>query len=168
MNLAGDKLVVVGKGGATVVNLPAGDAKPVDLSDTVELDLAAQSHQKFLEMARIMGGIFYSPTMNGCDWPKLTDKWVKLADNARTDEEFDYVANRFLGELNASHLGVRSPGGDGAVRLPAGRIGARTVFADGGFRIEEILRDGPATKGQTPLAVGDVIVAVNGEPVKAE
>lgn len=166
ISLAGDKLVVVGKGGASVVNLPAGDAKGIDLSDTVELDLAAQSNQKFLEMARTMGSVFYSPTMNGCDWPKLTAKWSALANNARTDEEFDYVANRFLGELNASHLGVRSPGSEGAGRLPVGRIGARTLFAEGGFRVEELLRDGPATKGQTPLAVGDVIVAVNGELVK--
>jgi tricorn protease len=166
MSLAGDKLVVVGKGGASVVNLPAGDAKAIDLSDTVELDLAAQSNQKFMEMARTMGSVFYSPTMNGCDWPKLTAKWSDLANNARTDEEFDYVANRFLGELNASHLGVRSPGSEGAGRLPVGRIGARTLFAEGGFRVEELLRDGPATKGQTPLAVGDVIVAVNGELVK--
>jgi tricorn protease len=166
ISLAGDKLVVVGKGGASVVNLPAGDAKAIDLSDTVELDLAAQSNQKFLEMARTMGSVFYSPTMNGCDWPKLTAKWSDLANNARTDEEFDYVANRFLGELNASHLGVRSPGSEGAGRLPVGRIGARTLFAEGGFRVEELLRDGPATKGQTPLAVGDVIVAVNGEVVK--
>jgi hypothetical protein len=118
-------------------------------------------------MSRIMGSIFYSPTMNGCDWPKLTEKWSKLAANARTDEEFDYVANRFLGELNASHLGVRSPGGDGGmVRLGTGRLGARTAFAEGGFRVEDILRDAPATKGATPLAVGDVIVAVNGTDVK--
>ncbi len=167
MTPAGDKLVVVGRGAANVVGLPGGDSKAVELSDTVEIDLAAQSAQKFGEMSRIMGSIFYSPTMNGCDWPKLTEKWSKLAANARTDEEFDYVANRFLGELNASHLGVRSPGGDGGmVRLGTGRLGARTAFAEGGFRVEDILRDAPATKGATPLAVGDVIVAVNGTDVK--
>ena len=168
MTPAGDKLVVVGRGAANVVGLPGGDSKAVELSDTVEIDLAAQSAQKFGEMARIMGAIFYSPTMNGCDWPKLSDKWSKLASAARTDEEFDYVANRFLGELNASHLGVRSPGGDGgAVRLGTGRLGAQTTFAEGGFRVEDILRDAPATKGATPLAVGDVIVAVNGIEAKA-
>ncbi len=167
MTPAGDKLVVVGRGAANVVGLPGGDSKAVELSDTVEIDLAAQSAQKFGEMSRIMGSIFYSPTMNGCDWPKLTEKWSKLAANARTDEEFDYVANRFLGELNASHLGVRSPGGEGGmVRLGTGRLGARTAFAEGGFRVEDILRDAPATKGATPLAVGDVIVAVNGIDVK--
>ncbi len=167
MTPAGDKLVVVGRGAANVVGLPGGDSKAVELSDTVEIDLAAQSAQKFGEMSRIMGSIFYSPTMNGCDWPKLTEKWSKLAANARTDEEFDYVANRFLGELNASHLGVRSPGGEGGmVRLGTGRLGARTAFAEGGFRVEDILRDAPATKGATPLAVGDVIVAVNGTDVK--
>ena len=167
MTPAGDKLVVVGRGAANVVGLPGGESKAVELSDTVEIDLAAQSAQKFGEMSRIMGSIFYSPTMNGCDWPKLTEKWSKLAANARTDEEFDYVANRFLGELNASHLGVRSPGGEGGmVRLGTGRLGARTAFAEGGFRVEDILRDAPATKGATPLAVGDVIVAVNGIDVK--
>ena len=167
MTPAGDKLVLVARGGATVVGLPGGDAKPVEFADTVDLDLSAQSDAKFREVARIMGSIFYNPSMNGCDWPKLTEKWAKLAANARTDEEFDYVANRFLGELNASHLGVRSPGsGGGAARFPVGQLGIRHMPAEGGFRVTDILRDGPATKGQTPLAVGDVIVAVDGKAVK--
>jgi tricorn protease len=167
MTPAGDKLVLVARGGATVVGLPGGDAKPVEFADTVDLDLSAQSDAKFREVARIMGSIFYNPSMNGCDWPKLTEKWAKLAANARTDEEFDYVANRFLGELNASHLGVRSPGsGGGAARFPVGQLGIRHMPAEGGFKVTDILRDGPATKGQTPLAVGDVIVAVDGKAVK--
>ena len=167
MTPAGDKLVLVARGGASVVGLPAGDAKPVEFADTVELDLAAQSDAKFREMARIMGSIFYNPTMNGCDWPKLTEKWATLAANARTDEEFDYVANRFLGELNASHLGVRSPGGmGGTARFPVGQLGIRHRPVDGGFEVTSILRDGPATKGQTPLAVADVITAVDGEAVR--
>jgi tricorn protease len=166
MTVAGDKLVIVARGGASVVGLPGGDAKPVEFSDTIELDLAAQSDAKFREAARIMGEIFYSPTMNGCDWPKLTEKWAKLAASARTDEEFDYVANRFLGELNASHLGVRSPGGGEPARFPVGQLGIESRAVPGGFEVKSILRDGPATKGQTPLAVGDVIVAVNGEAVK--
>jgi tricorn protease len=164
LNAAGDKMVVVSKGTASVVGLPGGDAKAVDFADTVDIDLAAQSAQKFAEAARIMGTIFYNPTMNGCDWPKLTEKWSKLAAAARTDDEFDYVANRFLGELNASHLGVRSPTGDGpgAARPAVGRLGARTRWAEGGHLVESILPDAPATKGPTPLAAGDVIVAVNG------
>ena len=52
-----DKLVVVGKGGATVVNVPAGDAKPVDLADTVELDahwnLVHATHVTQSELGRI-------------------------------------------------------------------------------------------------------------------
>jgi tricorn protease len=167
INAAGDKLVVVARGGASIVGLPGGDAKPVELSDTVEIDLRAQSAQKFGELSRIMGMLFYNPTMNGTDWPKLTEKWGKLAANARTDEEFDYVANRYIGELNASHLGVRSPAGEGAARLATGRLGVRTKSAGGGFEITEILPDSPVTKGQTPLAVGDVIVAVNGVQVDA-
>ena len=168
MTPAGDRLVVVARGGATVVGLPGGDAKPVEFADTVPLDLAALSAAKFREMARIMGTQFYSPTMNGCDWPALTEKWAGLAANARTDEEFDYVANRFLGELNASHTGVRSPGGGGSARFPVGDLGIRTKRTDRGFEVTSILAESPATQGPTPLAVGDVIVAVNDVAVRPD
>ena len=77
-----------------MVGLPGGDAKPVEFADTVPLDLAALSAAKFREMARIMGTQFYSPTMNGCDWPALTEKWAGLAANARTDEEIEAYLRR--------------------------------------------------------------------------
>jgi tricorn protease len=164
---SGDKLVLVSRGGgASIVGLPGGDAKPVEFADTVELDLRAQSMQKFQELARIMGTQFYSPTMNGTDWPKLTEKWAKLAANARTDEEFDYIANRFIGELNASHLGVNSPRGDGGTRVASGRLGIKVKPVEGGFQVLEILPEAPASLGATPLAVGDVVLAVNGEKVQ--
>lgn len=160
----GSKLVVVSGGSGSIVNLPGGDAKPVQFSDQVEIDLAAQSRQKFMEVARVLGYVFYNPTMNGVDWPHATAKWAQLAATARTDEEFDYVANRFLGELNASHLGVRSPR-EGAGKPPVGRLAARTEPVEGGYRVAEILPESPLLKSVTPLAVGDVIVSVNGEPL---
>jgi tricorn protease len=158
----GSKLVLVGRGTASIVNLPGGDAKPVEFTDQVEIDLAAQSRQKFQEAARVLGTIFYSATMNGVDWPAATAKWAQLAANARTDDEFDYVANRFLGELNASHLGVRSPR-EPAGRPGVGRLAARTVPEADGHRIAAILPESPLLRSATPLAVGDLIVAVNGQ-----
>ncbi len=162
----GSKLVTVARGTGNIVSLPGGDAKPVEFTDQVEIDLGQQSRQKFLEAARILSYLFYSPTMNGVDWPAATAKWAQLASAARTDEEFDYVANRFLGELNASHLGVRSPR-DPADRPASGRLAARTQPVEGGYRIVDILPESPLLKSATPLAVGDVIVAVNGQPVAA-
>lgn len=159
----GSKLVLVSGGRASLVNLPGGDAKPVEFTDQVEIDLAAQSRQKFQEAARVLGTIFYNPTMNGVDWEAATTKWAQLAANARTDDEFDYVANRFLGELNASHLGVRSPR-EPAGRPAVGRLAARTAPESDGFRIMEILPDSPLLRSATPLAAGDLIVAVDDQP----
>jgi tricorn protease len=167
MTADGSKLVLASKTAGSVVNLPGGDAKSVEFTDTLETDLAAQSRQKFLEAARIMAYQFYSPTMNGVDWPAATAKWAQLASAARTDEEFDYVANRFLGELNASHLGVRSPREGGVVRLGTGRLAAKTRPVEGGVEVFEILKDSPLLKSVTPLAVGDVITRVNGRSITA-
>ncbi len=166
MTADGSKMVLASKTGGSVVNLPGGDSKSVEFTDTVETDLAAQSRQKFLEAARIMAYQFYSPTMNGVDWPAATAKWAQLASAARTDEEFDYVANRFLGELNASHLGVRSPReGGGVVRLGTGRLAAKTRPVEGGVEVIGILKDSPLLKSVTPLAVGDVMTRINGQSI---
>lgn len=161
----GSKLVLSSHSGGSIVNLPGGDAKNVEFSDNVEIDLAALSRQKFLELARVMAYVFYNPTMNGVDWPAATARWAELAAAASTEDEFDFVANRFLGELNASHLGVRTPRSWSSGSPGAGRLAAHTTPVEGGFRIVEILPESPLLKGPTPLAVDDVIVAVNGRPV---
>ena len=61
------------------------------------IDLEKQSSQKFLEAARILGEMFYHPTMKGLDWPALTAEYHTLAKQARTASEFNDVANRFIG-----------------------------------------------------------------------
>ena len=111
----------------------------LEVDATIVVDRAALAQQKFAEAARLMGEYFYHPTMKGLDWDALTRRYAELAKNARTPAEFDHVANRLLGELNASHLGVRSPAGGGRSVLPQGRIGVRVRPVDGGLRIDEVL-----------------------------
>jgi tricorn protease len=111
-----------------------------------------------------MGAWFYHPTMKGLDWPALTERYLTLATRARVDDEFDWVANRMLGELNASHLGVRSPTSASPVRRPQGRLGIRTRPVDGGFEVLEVIGRAPAAIAPRPLQPGDVVVAVDFEP----
>ena len=49
----------------------------------------------------------HCPDMKGLDWPNLTDRYHGLARQARTANEFNHVGAYFLGELAASHLGIR-------------------------------------------------------------
>jgi len=137
----------------------------VDLDDKIRIDLQEQSSQKFMETARRLGEQFYHPDMKGLDWPALTTKYHALAKKTRTTDEFKHVAFRFLGELNASHLGVyRGPSWSSSNRQPLGRLGTMHKRVEDGFEITGVIPESPAAKGTMALQVGDVITAIELEP----
>ena len=167
MSAAGDKVVIVNAGRASTAS-PAGggDAKPVEFAATTQIDRRAWADHRFDEAARTFAENFYDGSMKGTDWPALVRKYRAMAAMGRTDNEFEWCMARLLGELNASHTGVTVKGqDDDSTRRPVGRLGARTKPVEGGFEIVTLLPEGPAVHTQTPLKVGDVIVAVAGEPI---
>lgn len=169
VSLTGDKVVLVRSSQAATVAPTGGEAKTLGINARLRIDLAKQSSQKFLEAARGLGEGYYHPTMNGTDWPQLTEDYHELAARARTNNEFLEIANRFIGELNGSHLAVR--GGAGADSGPSesyGRLGTiGTDLADGGYRVDDIVPQTPAATGPMALRAGDVIRAVDFERLEA-
>ena len=153
-----------GKAGTQATG-PGDKREAYAAEDRLEIDLADGNERKFRELARVLGDQFYHPTMKGLDWPALTERYVPLARAARTGEEFEHVANKFLGELNASHLGVYAPGEDRPARRAFGRLGVRTVPAEDGFEVVEVLETGPAGVGPMAMRVGDVVTAIDLNPV---
>lgn len=167
LNFNGDQIVVIDQGRGGVVKLPSGEVEYYDISDRIKLDLQAQAEQKFLETSRILGTKFWDAKLNGTDWNALTQKYLPLARNARTSDEFDHVANKFIGELGASHLGVNSPDVPNPNATVAGRLGIQTRRVDSGFEITWVLPEGPGGKGKMKLEVGDIITGIDLEPVRS-
>ncbi len=167
ISLTGDKVIVISKGhGGTVP--PTGDElEMVNISDNMLIDLEKQSSQKFLEAARILGEMFYHPTMKGLDWKALTKEYHKLAKQTRTASEFNDVANRFIGELNGSHLGIFARDETSDLQRPQGRLGTVHKRVADGFEITEVIEHSPAQTGTMALKVGDVITAIDSTPFAA-
>lgn len=181
LSVTGDSMAVVDGGGggpseegadtaprgrrAAVVKLPGGETEYYDPSDRMKVDLRKLSEQKFLEAARIMATNFYNPKMNGVDWPAMTKKYLPLASNARTADEFEFIANKFVGELNASHLGVSAPSSSSPLAQSSGRLGIKTSRVANGLKVEDVTPEGPSDRGVMKLKVGDVITAINFEQV---
>ncbi len=166
LSFAGDRIVAVSGGQAQSIAVAGGDSKTIDISATSEIDLARMNERKLREVSRLMQrGFYLDPAEKGLDWPALTERHAALARSARTADEFDFVANMFIGHLDASHLGVRSASEDAAPRRPHGRIGVSTEAAEGGRRVTAVLPDSPAALASPAIAVGDVMVSVDFEPV---
>lgn len=165
VTLTGDSVVYVAGGRAATVPPAGGATKSIDVAARVTFDRAAMTEERFLEASRIVGDLFYDGTMKGLDWPATTRRYLALARRTRTADEFNFVANALLGELNASHLGISMRGSRGAAAEPNGRLGVDADPVAGGFRIRAVVPYGPADKGPMKLAVGDVVTSVDGRPI---
>ncbi len=164
LTLDGAKLVAVDGGQAQTIAVAGGKTDRFPVSQRIRIDLETQSSEKFLEAAAIMGETFYHPTMKGLDWAALSRRYHDLARRTRTADEFNWVGNRLLGELSASHMGIRAPAEAMDVRESIGRLGIRVEPVADGWKVVSMVPDGPAEDSDTPLEIGDEIVAIEFEP----
>ncbi|WP_309135939.1 S41 family peptidase [Brevibacterium oceani] len=142
-----------------------------------ELDRRAEWLQMFEENARIMRDHYWREDMNGVDWESVTLRWRAVAAKALTHDDLVDILWETVGELNTSHAYVTPPSGpgngsdDSSTKL--GFLGADLERAAGGWTITRILPGessepaarSPLRQAGVAAAVGDVIVAVNGQPV---
>jgi len=94
----------------------------------------------------------------------LSGAYQRLAGRSRTTDEFNDLANRLLGELNASHLGVYGPRETPENTQPYGYLGIRDRRVEDGYEVTHVIPESPAARGEMALAVGDVITEVQFKP----
>jgi tricorn protease len=162
VSLTGEKVVYVKTGQAFGVPPGGGKVEAFGIDAPTVVRAADQQRQKFIEATRILGDRFYHPTLKGLDWAGLTRRYLSLAERTRTSDEFNRVLNTLWGELDGSHLGTM---GGPAFSAPAPAVGFLGVDASpvpGGFRVDRVLRAGPADREPSRLNPGDVIVSIDG------
>jgi tricorn protease len=142
----------------------------------MHLDRHAEWAQIYNECWRQMRDFFFSPTMNGVDWPAMRAKYAPLVLCAQTRYDLTYVVGELIGEAHNSHTYI----GDGdrplAPRFAMGLLGAELSRdpASRAYRIDRIIRGenwqdatrSPLTEIGVSVAEGDYILAVDGRPVR--
>ena len=131
----------------------------------------------FEEVWRRYRDFFYVPNMNGYDWKALHDRYAAWLPYVGHRTDLDYVLQEMISELSNSHTYIS--GGDREIpdRPPVALPGARFALdsASGRYRIASILRGDNAEGGyRSPLTevgvdarVGDYVLAIDGEDLKA-
>ncbi|AGY60641.1 S41 family peptidase [Gloeobacter kilaueensis] len=139
----------------------------------------------FEEVWQTVKDHFYDPKLGGIDWRAIREKYREQAALAASGEQLAGAINRMLLELHASHTRYYTRQEPAFYQLlggvfrssPAWRkfkkqfpgeelsyteIGVFTSKEETGTLVTAVLDDSPARKAG--LQVGDVIVAVDGEP----
>ena len=124
--------------------------------------------QKFDEVWRVLRDGFYDPGMHGADWDGLRDVYRNRAVSSITNEDFNDVVRRMLGELSASHLGIWGPW-DGRFTPRAASLGIIPDHEwDGsGIRVDSVIPYSPADLEGSRLLPGDIVTEIHGMEVGA-
>ncbi len=136
------------------------------------LDPPAIWHQAYAEAARIMRHDFWVPDMADVDWDAVQDEYRPLLDRITSPSEFADVLWEVFGELGTSHAYAHAPDG-GTPAAGPGLLGADIERSRNAWRLARVLRgDTSDPRARAPLAapgagiaVGDVLLAVDGRPV---
>ncbi|MEZ4237523.1 MAG: PDZ domain-containing protein [Myxococcota bacterium] len=144
----------------------------------VSVDPGAEWRQMTDEAWRLMRDHYWEPTFAGVDWDGMRQRYLALVPRVGSRSELSDLVWCMQGELGTSH--AYEMGGDylRPPRYPVGRLGAELAWDAhaGGWRVTHIVRGEPGDPARSsPLlapganvAEGDVIVAVHGQPVRAE
>jgi tricorn protease len=118
---------------------------------------------------RTMKYRFYDPQMHGKDWDVARVKYQPLVQFVGERQELINLINEMIGELNASHTGAAPPpqGRSGGVSTAHLGLELESDESAGRFRVTHVYESGPADKDWVKVTVGDYLIAINGQPVKA-
>lgn len=127
-----------------------------------------EAKQMFEEGWRALQEGFYDPNFHGKNWEDLKKTYRPLVLRASTKQDYQYMYNLMLGQLNASHMGLRGLNTPEDVqRERTGQLGIELTKAGNTLQVSKVVRNSPADKTASKLNIGDKIVSVNGTSVSA-
>ena len=153
-----------GRGNLARINTANDKTENLPFSARMIIDYEEESNQIFEEAWKAINDGFYDPNFHGQNWKNLKANYKPMALKASTRIDFQTIFNRMLGQINASHMGLRVAENRLDVqREVTGLVGVNvTPLANGTLKVNSIVPGMPADRSASKLLTGDIITAVNG------
>ncbi len=171
-NIATDKdkkyIYYTSKGGKlNRIKLKDSKIESMPVKAYMDIDYTKETNQIFDEAWNAINDGFYDPDFHGHDWKSLKEIYKPLALKASTRIDFQDIFNWMLGQVNASHMGLR--GGENRSDLQKDKTGLLGLILvpdkSGNLKVESATKNMPANRNVSKLIPGDIITAVNGTPL---
>jgi len=129
------------------------------------MDFTAMNEQMYNEGTRVLSMGFYDPNFHGYNWKGLIKKYRPLALRASTAQDYSFVYNLLLGQLNASHMGYRAGTPEDTNNDNIGLLGLEVKNTNKGAEVTYVLNNSVADKSKVNITKGDVITHMNNKKV---
>jgi Tol biopolymer transport system component len=162
-------IFLLGDGSISKIDPATAKRDAVSINGEMVLNVAAERKEAFDHVWRTVKESFYTAGYHGADWDGLKPVYEKYLPHIGNNFEFAEMLAEMLGELNISHSGATY-----SASVPnSDETAALGVFYDQaykgvGFKVEEVVKDGPLDKAGMTLRPGMIIEAIDGETIAAD
>ncbi len=169
LDKSGQHLYMLKRGGTIAkLKINGGKSETLPFQAKMEIDFVNERRQIFDEAWRSLKDGFYDPKFHGQDWNALRAYYEPIALSASTSQDFRYIVNEMLGQLNASHMGMYGSNPEDTQDDATGRLGIEVMPVRNGVEVTRVVPNTPADKSKSKLYPGDVITEVNLEQVTSD
>ena len=155
--------------GSSMKKIEKGDkTTSITYNAQMKLDLAAEREYMLRHIAKQINKKIFRTDYNGCDWDMMVQNYARFLPHIANNYDYAEMLSELLGELNVSHTGGRFyPSGKGDATASLGLLYDMSEATDG-MKITAVLEDGPFCKAKSKVKAGDVITAINGQPISKD
>lgn len=165
MSFAKGTLYYSSRGRLKSLNLKSDRVTSYVHSATFTTDFKKLNEQIFEEGVRAITAGFYDPKYHGYNWSSIVKRYRPWVLSAATKQDYTFMFNNMLGQLNASHMGYRGSNPEKVSSDRVGVLGLDVVNVKKGVKINYVLPNSAATKTGVNLKAGDIIVGVNQQKI---
>jgi tricorn protease len=153
----------------------AAQGKPVNNNGMMAMvDPRSAWKQMYRETWRIQRDFLYDPHLHGIDLAKIQLKYQPYLDGLASRDEFTYLCDEMLGEIQVGHMFIRGPRVPPDASKP-GLLGADYALEHNRYRFAKIYNgqnwtpalSAPLTLPGINVVEGDYLLAVNGRELHA-
>jgi tricorn protease len=145
-----------------------GTAPVIPFKAKVTIRRDEEFAEMFDQSWRALRDNFYDPTFHGVDWNAVRARYRPLIKHVAMKEDLYNLIYLMLGELNASHLGIRGV----ASKIEESTADLGLIFDESyrgpWLRIAEVLKRGPADRRGLRIKPGDVVVSIDDKNLTPE
>jgi tricorn protease len=154
---------------------PQAGAGRLNVALRMYLDPKEEFKQIFYEGWRNQRDYLYVPNMHGADWPRMKEMYGQLLPYVNHRADLNYLIDMMGSEISIGHSYVRGGDMPSVPNSPGGLLGADFAIENGRYKITRIYDNeswnpdlkAPLAEPGLDVAVGDYIVAINGEELRA-
>lgn len=162
----GENIFLLSRKGIKKVELAKGTAENVEFDAPYGRSRAAEREYIYEHALRQVADKFYDKNLHGLDWKYYGDHYREFLPYISNGYDFAELLSEILGELNASHTGGRYyPSGASLNTAQLGAFFDEEYMGDG-LKVKEVVGGSPLSSKKVNVKTGDIILAIDGVPVK--